>query len=200
MLPAFPLRAAAPARKPVRPRFQGARRGGCRPDIHSQGNDMTQKADRGTKRTCQSCKAHFYDLNRSEIVCPMCEAVYELAPPTPAKDTVLAAAEAKEAKEAKEAGPAKPEDAPAATKPEPAPEAVAPAAKDPAPTPVDGDSEEGDGDDDTDELIEIASVDDAEIDGSDDDDAVVFVESEEDNDTDVTVIVGGPIPKTDDEP
>ncbi|MDA7948683.1 MAG: TIGR02300 family protein [Hyphomicrobiaceae bacterium] len=32
------------------------------------------KETRGTKRLCEACGAKFYDLGRSPIVCPMCEA------------------------------------------------------------------------------------------------------------------------------
>lgn len=32
--------------------------------------------ERGTKRTCQSCSARFYDLARTPIVCPKCGADY----------------------------------------------------------------------------------------------------------------------------
>jgi len=39
---------------------------------------MSSKAARGTKRTCQSCGARFYDLNRDPIVCPVCGAEYRL--------------------------------------------------------------------------------------------------------------------------
>lgn len=39
---------------------------------------MSSKAARGTKRTCQSCGARFYDLNRDPIVCPVCEAEFQL--------------------------------------------------------------------------------------------------------------------------
>jgi uncharacterized protein (TIGR02300 family) len=39
------------------------------------------KPARGTKRVCQSCGARFYDLGRSPIVCPLCQAVYQVAPP-----------------------------------------------------------------------------------------------------------------------
>jgi uncharacterized protein (TIGR02300 family) len=35
------------------------------------------KAEWGLKRTCQSCGARFYDLQRSPIVCPKCEAEYD---------------------------------------------------------------------------------------------------------------------------
>ena len=39
---------------------------------------MATKADRGTKRTCQSgsCGARFYDLNRTPITCPVCSSAY----------------------------------------------------------------------------------------------------------------------------
>src|SRR4030067_1743765 len=36
---------------------------------------------RGTKRVCPSCGARFYDLNRSPITCPVCQAVYQVTPP-----------------------------------------------------------------------------------------------------------------------
>ena len=39
------------------------------------------KPEWGTKRTCQSCAARFYDLQRKPIVCPKCETVFELPPP-----------------------------------------------------------------------------------------------------------------------
>ena len=35
------------------------------------------KAEWGTKRTCHSCGARFYDLHRETIVCPVCETVYD---------------------------------------------------------------------------------------------------------------------------
>ena len=36
---------------------------------------------RGTKRVCQSCGARFYDLGRTPITCPACQAVYQVTPP-----------------------------------------------------------------------------------------------------------------------
>ena len=39
------------------------------------------KPARGTKRVCPSCGARFYDLNRSPITCPVCQAVYQLTAP-----------------------------------------------------------------------------------------------------------------------
>jgi uncharacterized protein (TIGR02300 family) len=40
---------------------------------------MSIKAERGTKRVCQSCGSKFYDLNRDPITCPMCQSVYQMA-------------------------------------------------------------------------------------------------------------------------
>lgn len=39
---------------------------------------MSIKAERGTKRVCQSCGSKFYDLNRDPIVCPICQTVYQV--------------------------------------------------------------------------------------------------------------------------
>ena len=39
------------------------------------------KPARGTKRVCASCGARFYDLSRTPITCPACQAVYQIAPP-----------------------------------------------------------------------------------------------------------------------
>ena len=36
------------------------------------------KPARGTKRVCPSCGARFYDLNRTPITCPVCQAVYQV--------------------------------------------------------------------------------------------------------------------------
>ncbi len=36
---------------------------------------MSMKAERGTKRVCQSCGSKFYDLNRDPIICPLCQSV-----------------------------------------------------------------------------------------------------------------------------
>ncbi|MFO1058384.1 MAG: TIGR02300 family protein [Dongiaceae bacterium] len=35
------------------------------------------KAEWGTKRTCQSCGARFYDLQRTPATCPKCGTVYD---------------------------------------------------------------------------------------------------------------------------
>jgi uncharacterized protein (TIGR02300 family) len=35
------------------------------------------KPEWGTKRTCQSCGAHFYDMRKDTIICPKCGATYD---------------------------------------------------------------------------------------------------------------------------
>ena len=40
------------------------------------------KPARGTKRVCPSCGARFYDLSRTPIACPVCQAVYQVTPPS----------------------------------------------------------------------------------------------------------------------
>ena len=40
------------------------------------------KPARGAKRVCPNCGARFYDLNRTPITCPVCQAVYQVTPPT----------------------------------------------------------------------------------------------------------------------
>ena len=40
------------------------------------------KPARGTKRVCPSCGARFYDLSRTPITCPVCQAVYQVSPPS----------------------------------------------------------------------------------------------------------------------
>lgn len=37
------------------------------------------KLEWGTKRACQNCSSRFYDLRRTPIICPKCEAVFEIA-------------------------------------------------------------------------------------------------------------------------
>lgn len=39
------------------------------------------KPELGTKRLCAGCDAKFYDLLKSPIVCPMCEAVFVVPKP-----------------------------------------------------------------------------------------------------------------------
>ena len=51
---------------------------------------MSQKAARGTKRTCQGCAARFYDFDNSPIICPMCGAEFKLAPVDPQEEEIEA--------------------------------------------------------------------------------------------------------------
>src|SRR5689334_14801105 len=55
--------------------------GSATQDQH-RGMSMSKPA-RGTKRVCPSCGARFYDLNRTPIVCPACQSIYQAAPSPP---------------------------------------------------------------------------------------------------------------------
>jgi uncharacterized protein (TIGR02300 family) len=73
------------------------------------------KAEWGLKRTCLSCNAKFYDMNRSPILCPKCGAAFDpealakarrtrvVAPPAraaaPADEEVAVEADEKEEEE-----------------------------------------------------------------------------------------------------
>ena len=75
---------------------------------------MATKADRGSKRTCQSgsCGARFYDLNRDPITCPVCSSAYvpaAVAAPVPA---IAAAAQRRAPKKPELVEPAIAGDAP----------------------------------------------------------------------------------------
>jgi uncharacterized protein (TIGR02300 family) len=48
------------------------------------GNTVS-KPELGTKRLCAGCNAKFYDLLKSPIVCPMCEAVFVVPKPAPSR-------------------------------------------------------------------------------------------------------------------
>lgn len=43
------------------------------------------KPELGTKRLCAGCAAKFYDLHKTPIVCPTCEAVFVPPKPAPAR-------------------------------------------------------------------------------------------------------------------
>jgi uncharacterized protein (TIGR02300 family) len=53
------------------------------------------KPAKGTKRVCASCGARFYDLSRTPIICPACQAVYQIAPPSSRRGERAAVQEAK---------------------------------------------------------------------------------------------------------
>ncbi len=44
----------------------------------------------GTKRTCQSCGAHFYDMHKSPIGCPKCGAILHAKKPGSRQKVLLA--------------------------------------------------------------------------------------------------------------
>src|SRR5881392_4027247 len=48
------------------------------------GNTVS-KPELGTKRLCAGCNAKFYDLNKTEIVCPTCQAVFVVPKPAPVR-------------------------------------------------------------------------------------------------------------------
>ncbi|WP_290547055.1 TIGR02300 family protein [Aestuariivirga sp.] len=50
------------------------------------------KAELGTKRTCPSCAARFYDLMKNPIVCPKCNANFVAAQVLPSKGEMPAPA------------------------------------------------------------------------------------------------------------
>ena len=136
---------------------------------------MATKEARGTKRTCQNpeCGSRFYDLNRDPILCPICEADYQLAPAI-VEDDPEEPAEAAEA-------------------------VAAPAAAAVAANGLDA----GDGDEVTDDdaLVSLEDAD-AEIEGdtaSDDDEDNTFLESDDDDQGDDVSDIIGPVGGDDDE-
>jgi uncharacterized protein (TIGR02300 family) len=58
------------------------------------------KPEWGAKRICQECGTKFYDMQRAEIVCPKCEAVFQIVPPKPKRAQPAAKEPAAEAKPA----------------------------------------------------------------------------------------------------
>jgi uncharacterized protein (TIGR02300 family) len=57
------------------------------------------KAELGTKRTCPSCAARFYDLLKNPIVCPKCNANFVAASVLPSKGEMPAMAPAPKPRE-----------------------------------------------------------------------------------------------------
>src|SRR4249919_3905967 len=51
-------------------------------EAHQASRTSMSKPARGIKRVCQSCGTRFYDLGRTPIVCPSCQAVYQVTQPT----------------------------------------------------------------------------------------------------------------------
>lgn len=127
------------------------------------------KPARGTKRVCQSCGARFYDLGRSPIVCPVCQTVYQITPPTTRR--------------------AERQAAPVEVRQKPEPEVEPIAMEGPETISLE------EVDEAVDEAVIEAEIalgeDDAEIPAAGDDDTFLE-ETEGDEETDVTSIVGGP--------
>jgi uncharacterized protein (TIGR02300 family) len=126
------------------------------------------KPARGTKRVCSSCGAKFYDLDRSPITCPVCQAVYQVLTQTSRRSAPAPqSAEVSKPKET-EANP-----------------------------PVVGGAEvisleeAEEAEDSTVEDEEIVDLGDDDEDIPADDDEDTFLEEEEEGDTDVSGIVGG---------
>ena len=127
------------------------------------------KPVRGTKRVCSSCGARFYDLNRSPITCPVCQAAYQL--PTAPSRRSSERAQAAPPRKVEEVKPRPVEETPEVISLEEVEEAGAEAA-------ITEDEE----------MVDLG--DDApEIPPGDDENA--FLEEEEEGETDVKGIVGG---------
>jgi uncharacterized protein (TIGR02300 family) len=58
------------------------------------------KPEWGAKRICQDCGTKFYDMRRAEIICPKCEAVFQIVPPKPKRVQPAAKAPVAEVKAA----------------------------------------------------------------------------------------------------
>src|SRR4029453_4996281 len=131
-----------------------------------RGMSMSKPA-RGTKRVCPSCGARFYDLNRTPIVCPVCQSVYQVTPPPTRRGERAQPVEPRKAEEQ---------------------EAEAPVLEGPEIISLE-DAEEGTSDVPIEEDEEIADIGDdaAEIPAGDDENA--FLEEEEEGEADVSGIV-----------
>jgi uncharacterized protein (TIGR02300 family) len=127
------------------------------------------KPARGTKRVCPSCGARFYDLNRTPIVCPVCQSVYQVTPPPTRRGERAQPVETRKVEE---------------------PEAEAPVLEGPEIISLE-EAEEGSSDVSAEEDEEIVDLgeDAAEIPAGDDENA--FLEEEEEGEADVSGIVGG---------
>jgi uncharacterized protein (TIGR02300 family) len=127
------------------------------------------KPARGTKRVCPSCGARFYDLNRTPIVCPVCQSVYQVTPPPTRRGERAQPVETRKVEE---------------------PEAEPPVLEGPEIISLE-EAEEGSSDVPAEEEEEIVDLgeDAAEIPAGDDENA--FLEEEEEGGADVSGIVGG---------
>jgi uncharacterized protein (TIGR02300 family) len=127
------------------------------------------KPARGTKHVCPSCGARFYDLNRTPIVCPVCQSIYQAAPPPPPSRR-WGRAQPAEARKVEEQ------------------EADAPVLEGPEIVSLE-EAEEGTSEVPTEENEEIAGLSDDGLPAGDDENA--FLEEEEEGEADVSGIGGG---------
>ena len=125
------------------------------------------KPARGTKRVCPSCGARFYDLNRSPITCPVCQAVYQVTAPASRRGERAQPVEVRKVEE---------------------PQAEAPVAESAEVISLEEVEEAGTEAAIEDEEIVDLGDDEPEIPAGDDDNA--FLEEEEDGEADVSGIVG----------
>jgi uncharacterized protein (TIGR02300 family) len=124
------------------------------------------KAELGTKRTCPSCAARFYDLMKNPIVCPKCGQTFIAEALLPSKG---------------DGG------APAAPKPRPVPEPVV----EPVPEVelVSLEEAEPAADDEAAAIEDVDLGEEVQVEGEEDD---VFLEAEEEDEAAVPDIIGGP--------
>ncbi len=138
-------------------------------EIQAINEDVSMsKPARGTKRVCQSCGARFYDLTRTPIVCPVCQTVYQVTPPTTRRGAERAA--------------------PVEVRPKPEPE-IEPVVLEPDTISLEDVEEVADDAAIEAEIVDLGE-DEAEIPAADDD-STFLEEPEGDEEADVTGIVGG---------
>ena len=131
------------------------------------------KPARGTKRVCPSCGARFYDLNRTPIVCPVCQSIYQVTPPpTPLPSRRWGRAQPAEARKVEEQ------------------EADAPVLEGPEMVSLD-EAEEGTSEVPAEEDEEIVDLGEEAAESPAGDDENAFLEEEEEGEADVSRIVGG---------
>ncbi|MGI9482693.1 MAG: TIGR02300 family protein [Hyphomicrobiales bacterium] len=127
------------------------------------------KPELGTKRTCPSCAAKFYDLLKEPIECPICEFTFVAEPLLPSKNDTV-------------------------SKPKAKPEAKPEKTEDDAEIEVVSleDVEEGDDAEDPD-IAAVAEIEDVEVDDDADPDADSdkFLEDDDEGSDDVSGIIGG---------
>jgi len=175
------------------------------PAIYRTWDGFMSKETRGTKRLCESCENKFYDLGKTPIVCPVCEAPFVEEKPKPKPKPKAAARAARAAPAAEKAvEPAAPVAEKAA---EPAPEekatvaepAADAASKPPPPDPEFVSLEEAAAEEDVDEDAKLAEMGDDEVDIPPDENQDVFLEEDDDEaGSSVSGIIGG-APDTKDE-